>query len=947
MMMQQHAGGNTLRALRFWFNGLPPTGKLLVGGLGGLAAIVLAIAPQAGLTLSDLAAYWPHLSLAASVSSAGLLGGRLWWVQRQIAAQERQNDVLAQQGHVCLVLPPRGNRPETWRVLGQQAETFAAYTATMLRQFPGAHIALEIVGTEAGVVLQAWAPSDVYPTLEQLLLSSFPGAQLRQPKDVLKRLDVLAHLNARTAWSLLALERDAAHPLKQTGDFSDDALAAILASLSRAPGMGRVGLQLVLHAPSRRWSAHGQHEVQQLRQRLEQQRSALRAERSRQRIAAIERKADALTGVAATVRVFAEPQSLERLNRLRMAVFSVMRSPYNGLREVRSGYGPEPVLERRWDYRAGQRTVLSAEELAPLWHVPRTGDVLTARGVYLPPPPEVVTTRVPPFHPQHRILGKTVSATGETAYARWEHGFDTLVHSFFCGPTGVGKSTLIALLFIQDVCAGYGGILMEPHRDLTLNIIEAMPRDRLGDVIWINPTNHDRSFGVNLLDYGGDPTRREVATTTFINLLKKMLGTTFDGARMSRIASNAIDALTEAEATPTLQHVLSFLQSSGYRESVLGKVTNPVIRTYWEQEFGTWSASYQNSALGPVLNRVEPLLTRVTTRHVLTQPHTTLPFLQLMDAGKIVLIDLSAKDPRVGIGNAQALGTLMVEQIWNAAASRVKGSYRIPSYFWVDEFQEYVTDGFINILAEARGFGLGLNLATQYYERLPEEMRKAILSNCRTKITGAVESPDEARLLERIFEVPETQIRSLDAFTYLARVSAQRRSSDTFTLIGLPPLGRKPDQIDPDRLRRAFTQGTREKRPPTPVTHGGTTYDFFAGVPPLDAERPVWEHHQQALRGRSLPERAHYLAGLSEPEWEHYQRLRRQADLEEYQTLLSDSSQVPELPGFETLSPQARRVRRLSSLQVETPRDEIEAAWLRLERQPNAAGRPAAADFWS
>ncbi len=938
--MKRNPGNAITPMLMSWFQSLPIGGKIVVGGLGGLSAAVLIGAKELGIPLTDLVGYAPALGVAAGVSAGAGLGGWFWWQQRQRAQQDAQNVELAKTGRTCLILPPRGDA-QPWKAMASQAQTFAGHVATALRQFPDSHVALEIVGSQAGTVFQVWAPEKLYPILEQLLLASFPEAQLRQPHTLLDRPDALADLAKNTAWSRLKLERNPANPLKTAGEFPDDALASLMATLARTPGMGRIGIQLILKAPNRKWNQAGWQEARKLRQQSSEIPAGQRSESFRKRLEALERKLEALTTVSANVVIFAEPRSMARLPQLRMALTNSVESAHNYLKEAAQGQGPEILQGRHFDPRTGQNTVFSADELASLWHVSRAGDAITARGVYLAPPPEVVTLKRPPFDPRFRVLGECLMKTGEKGFARWPHGFDTLVHSFWCGPTGIGKSTLLAFQIVQDLCAGYGAILMEPHRDLTLSVIDAVPQDRLGDVIWINPTGKDRSFGVNLLDYGGDPNRREIVSADFNAVLKKMLGNDYEGIRMGRLLRNAIHALVEAEAKPTMLHLLAFLQSADYRETALAAVENPIIRAFWEDEFTQWSASVQSTSLGPVLNRVEPLLTRMMTRHVVAQSTTTLPLRQLMDAGKIILIDLSAKDKRIGDDNAKALGTLMIALVWAAASSRVKGTYPLPTYFWVDEFQEYVAEDFVNILAEARGFGLGLNLATQYYGRLPEWMRQAVLSNCRTKLAGAIESPDEARLMERIFSVPESQIRSLDAYTYLTRVSVNRRASDTFTLIGLPPLGKKADQINPALLREAFTRAHRGQ-PPMPSDHGAIPFDFFAGIAPLDpTERTQWTRHQTTLRSLDLAARAKYLAALPEAEWESYRRLRRQADLEEYQNLLAHPHLVPDLPDFELLSeadrkqakplpPQARRIRRLSSLQAEVPRDEIEAERLRI-----------------
>lgn len=925
---------------QMWFSSLPLWGRAVVVSVLALVAGGLTFGNRSGLELEDVVRFLPLIGAALALGGVGGFLGWKWLERRRFEKQMALNEELARHGVVRLTLPPRGGKDVSWKKIADQAESFATFVAAALRQFPDMHIALEIVGAAEGTLIEVWTPEEVMPTIIQGLLSAFsePEVQIRQPKMVLKGVDdPLANLDPGTQWAVLGLAQKASYPLKQANEFSADSLASVLAALVRSPGMGRVGVQFILKAPDERWNVSAQRSLQQMRLAMAQQRSTLRASGDRQRLAALEQKADALTGVAVTTVVFAEPKSADRISRVVMAIVGSTRSPYNTLRVVAQGQGAKRVCGRHFDYRVGKSTILSAEEMASLWHIPRagTGDVVLARGVYIPPPPQVVTIERPPFRPDRRILGKGITKTGDEVFIFWEHGFDTLVHSFICGPTGAGKSTLIALLAVQDICAGYGGILMEPHRDLTLAIIDSVPASRSGDVIWINPTNPHRSFGINLMDCSDE--NRDAAASAFSAALQKIVGGEWERAvQMKRLLSNAVLALVEGEERATMLHLMAFFRHEDYRARVLERVENPVVRDFWEVDFNTaWAKADKTEATKPVFNRVEPLLSRPMMRHVVSQSRTTLPMRQMIDAGKVILIDLSARDPRIGKDNAEALGTLVVALVWSTAAARVKHTFRLPMYFWIDEFQNYVTPEFVEILAEARGFGLGVNMATQYYERLPDWMRQAVLSNCRTKVTSGVESPDEARLMTRIFGRNEDEVRSMDAYTYLARVCSGRSASDTFTLIGFPPLGKEKNRIDPDRLYRAMVMANGGK-PPLPADHGGVPFDFFDGVAPMDGgERSVWEKHQQAMRGLGVKERAEYLAGLDEGAWEEYRRLRRQADYEEYRELLDKPDLVPdtgEVPDDGApISGKARRIRRLSSLQVEVPRDEIEAERLRLQ----------------
>ena len=931
--------------LAAWFATLPLPVR---GGLIALIAVLVALVTLTDLTFAVMLGAWQMVA-AGAVGIAAVAGAGWWFYHKtQREKQETINAKLAREGQAALVLPLRGVG-ERWSKASKYAETFGASLATLTRQMPDKHLSLEIIGTEGGIYLQIWAPDlPAQQGLVQNLLASFPNLiQIRPPESTLRRRDVLEDLLPQTQWATFELSQDAAYPLRQIADFNTESLPSILAALMRQPEMGRIGFQIVLKAPSSGWKRKATRNAAQKRQSLAEQRNSLRATGEREELKRLEAKADALTGSACTIRAFAEPQSADRLKRMVSAVASMTRSRYNGLEVAGKGQGADAVLGRYFDYDA-RKVVLSAEELAPLWHVPADNKgVVTARGVQIPPPAEVITVDRPPFHPDHRILGRGMMDTGEQVFVKWKHGFDTRVHSFSVGPTGSGKSTLMLFLMLQDICSGYGTILMEPHRDLTLNVIDNLPPERARDVAWINPTDPkiktlpshlgiepwdlERTFGLNMLDYGGEPERIQGATRRFMFVVQMMLGgRTWDQMpRMKRILDSSLGAIMEGvEGTPTLMHLWRLIdaEQSEYRDSLIERVKNPMVKTFWTSEYESWNSGRKAEAFGPVRNRIQPLIQHRIVRHIVAQEHTTLPFLKLMDAGKVILIDLSANDERISEASG-ALGTMMITLLWAAAKSRVKHTYPVATYLWVDEFHNYVTRQFEQILAEARGFGLGVNAATQSYEQVPDFMQEALEANAWTKLTAALKSRSDARRMEKILDVPSEQLRTMEKYTWAAQVSADRQTTDTFTVRSLPPV-KLPSEtekgevyLDASKLHESFRRAGNGEMP-HPEDRGGESFDAFEGVGDLDAgDEAAWKKHREAMRGKDLDGRAEYLEDLSEDAWQTYRRLRQMMDKRWYQEIVSSPD------GFDD-----RRdwIRTMSALQLETPRDEIEAERLRL-----------------
>jgi hypothetical protein len=433
---------------------------------------------------------------------------------------------------------------------------------------------------------------------------------------------------------------------------------------------------------------------------------------------------------------------------------------------------------------------------------------------------------------------------------------------------------------------------------------------------------------MNPLDYGANPAYRAAVGGTFMKALEKLAEAGFEGApRLKRILENSIEAVVWGLERPTIMDLVNFLRSEEYREQVIGKVDNPEVLGFWRKEFPDMAGAKQADALQPAFTRLSPLLIREQTKHVLVQRRTTLPIRAMMDAGKILLVDVSANNPEVGERNATALGILLVNAIWGAVSTRIKDSFDIPAFLWIDEFHRFVTKDVEKMLAEARGFGLGVYLATQYYNQLEEWMRQAIINNVWTRLVGRTNGPQEAALAAKIFTgVTPEAILSLPKYTYIAQVTSGGSTSKAFTVETLPP-------FEPDELWASYKLANGGKLP-VPQDFGAVPLDFFAGVALMGAsERTTWNKHRQAMDGQDLKGRAAYLAGLPEAEFERYCSVRRQADHEEYQRILNDSRLVPDVALDEELEAQKsvrelaklRRVLRLSLLQVGTPRDEIEA----------------------
>jgi hypothetical protein len=888
-----------------WVQGIPSWIYIVLAGLA------LAIMWITDGDLGVLVEQAPLIGLLLVVGAGAAAAGMIYRNAHQAQKQEALNTDLAESAIVRIVLPARDG---TWRreVRAGSINLFAQISSILAQSED--HVALEIIATEAGVYLALWGREETLTQISLAIRGAFPAAMVvadAQQDDLLNALpDTVVYATAKLAQA-------AAWPVADVNEMGSDPLQTLLATLYQEPEMDPIGLQLIVRQPqSDRWRKRAQAEIRQINTVTQQKRGAMAAS-DRNRVKVLGNKADGLTGLEATVRVFAGAGSKHRLPAIIRTVSSISRSPYNSLTFGTPAEDDGAVVrQRHFDHKAGQKTVLSADELALLFHIPG-GDVAAAglrraRGKLLPAPIAATEEGYGPY----RVLGKGYLPTGAKPFVAWRYGFDTKVHGYVVGPTGSGKSTLLANVAGQDLL--YHGVwVLEPHASLIRDVLDRVPPWRESDVIWVNPTHTTRSYGVNLMACPS-PELRDSVASTFMGILARILEGEWERAvRMRRLLRNAVLALLEgADDTPTMMNLYFFLKSPGYREEIVSSVTNPTVSSFWMDEFEAWGASEQNSATQPPLTRIEQFLSNAMVRHVMSQPTTTLDFRACMDDQKIILMDLSAKDERVGAENANVLGTAAMALLWGAATSRrdLLEQHVEPTQFYgfVDEFQNYVDETFEEILAEARKFGLGLVLANQFFGQLPNSMQSAIKSNCRTKVAFAVESPDEAKLLASIFGLERDDAMTLEQYHAFVRMSMDKQATDTFTIQTLPPL----DMADYAHRERATAASSRE-------------------IPDdrMDAdEKAAWQRHMtgmgvkpiQYLLGTDdaradfamVSQCADYLSGLDDQERQRFTRLREKADAMLLRALADN-------PGI--ISDKATRIRAMSALQVMTPRAEIDA----------------------
>lgn len=359
-------------------------------------------------------------------------------------------------------------------------------------------------------------------------------------------------------------------------------------------------------------------------------------------------------------------------------------------------------------------------------------------------------------------------------------------HMYVIGKTGMGKSTMLENMIIQDIQNGNGIAVTDPHGDLVEKILDYIPSHRINDVIYFNPSDLDHPIAFNILEQV-DPQYRNLVSNGLVGVFKKIWADSW-GPRLEYILINTILALLEYPGS-TLLGVTRMLVDPSYRKRVVRRISDPVVKSFWVNEFNNYSEKFRNEAIAPIQNKVGQFLSSSLIRNIVGQPKSTISMRDIMDSRKIILMNLSKG--RIGEENAALLGAMMITKIQLAAMSRVDTPEhaRQDFFLYVDEFQNFATESFAGILSEARKYRLGLVMAHQYVEQLNDEVRAAVFGNVGTMATFRVGAAD-AEELEKEFQPAFTQedIVTLPAFHIYLRLMIDGIASEPFSANTLPPI---------------------------------------------------------------------------------------------------------------------------------------------------------------
>ncbi len=509
-----------------------------------------------------------------------------------------------------------------------------------------------------------------------------------------------------------------------------------------------------------------------------------------------------MSGFHTTVRIMAAAKTWRRAidltNNMQVA-FNVYKDVYgNWFQNHRIFADFFPLVLNAWFLRwlwsnrvngyMHRRNLLVERELASLYHFPdsRYNKIPVIQWIsykVLPPPPNVPKDGI--------LLGINRYRAAETPI-RFVDG-DRTRHEYIVGKSGCGKSALISFQARQDVAAGAGLCVVDPHGDLIEDVLAHVPKERAKDVIVFDPSDTERPMGLNLLEATTDE-EKDRASLDAMEIFIKLFGNEIFGPRIQHYFRNGcLTLMDDEEEGATLIDVPRLFVDDEFQRYKVSKCKNVVVRSFWEHEIAKTGAREKEEMIPYFSAKFGPFITNTTMRNIIGQPKSAFNIRQVMDDGKILLVNLSKG--KIGDVNAQLLGLIFVNKVNMAALSRADTSQfkRKRFYLYVDEFQNFVTDAFATILSEARKYELGLIMAHQYigqlvgktaaYEQASTKMRDAVFGNVGTILSFKIGAEDAEYMAKEFAPVlSEQDVIGIPNFHCYAKLNINNTTSRPFSM---------------------------------------------------------------------------------------------------------------------------------------------------------------------
>lgn len=730
------------------------------------------------------------------------------------------NETIAEKDRVVLkIAVPRNNMKSPLAA----EQLYASLHGIIQNAEKAKHLfSFEIVAGEYGVFFVVVTNKRFHRFVENQIYSQYPEAEIREVKDYTHNF-----FSKKKKFKVVELGQ-LKHfylPIKTFNNFEVDPLASITGAVAKLKDGDEVWIQTVVRPINNIWQDYGKKIVNNRREKEDDEghKVGLQSGESEE-LRQIEVK-NTKVGFQFAIRIMARSNDDGSVNNLLedvVASFRQYQTPHLNsiiirkdkktfltyLRYIFFGWRKEDTM-KHWQkftdrfLNEREEEIINIEELASMYHLPN-------KSVETPNIAWSMTKKLefPLNLPSNEEKG--VRIFGVTDYRNQKKLFglrsqDRRRHSYVIGKTGTGKSSMLKNMIIGDIYEGNGICVIDPHGDMIEDIIKSVPPQRVNDVILFDPADMEFPIGLNLLHLT-DPSQKDIVADGIIEIFKRHFGTSW-GPRLQYILLNCVLTLLECQNVSLLA-ITRMLVDHNYRKFLLKQVKDPVLLTFWENEYEgiVKNPKMLAEVISPIQNKVGRFISSPMIRNIVGQVTSTIKIDEIMNNRKILLINLS--QGKIGQENSSLLGGMLVTKIFSSAMERVNipEHERQDFYLYVDEFQNFTTETFAKILSEARKYGLSLTVAHQYVDQLQEEISDAIFGNIGTMINFAV-GPKDAQTLEKEYRpyLDYEDLVNLERFKFICKLMIDGSQSKPFTGMSL-----KNNFKEYDNIKQAVLDHTHE-----------------------------------------------------------------------------------------------------------------------------------------
>jgi len=663
------------------------------------------------------------------------------------------------------------------------------------------HFAFEIVGLPQDIRFYVHTPNKYRDLIEKQINGAYPDAEIKVVEEKSNKEGYVVgneynifSPDAKVAFTSLRLKSSDYQPIKVYKDLPVDPLASITSVLAKmGEGEGAV-IQVLVSPADSKWHKHGRSYIGKVK-KAEANPETAKYSVDAKELEAIENKVGK-PGFNAVVRIVVSSHTSETAE-AHLANISNAFSQFNASNSFKKNKNRfKGMFVADFIYRylpmRGQMGVLSSEELATVFHFPNksitTPHIGWLNSKRAPAPAQIPESGLYLGKSTYRGLSKPVFMGRD----------DRRRHMYVIGKTGVGKSEFLKDMILQDIRNGEGVCFIDPH-DTIDKLLPLIPPERAEDVILFDPSDTARPMGLNMLEADTEEQKHYVVSS-IVGLMYKLYDpnkTGIIGPRFEHAIRNAMLTVM-SEPGNTFIEVVRVLTDQNFVQELLPKVNDPIIRRYWTDQIAQTSDFHKSEVLDYIVSKFGRFVTNKTMRNIIGQSKSAFDFRKVMDEGKILLVSLSKG--KLGEENSAFLGLILVPKILVAAMSRqnIPEEQRRDFFLYVDEFQNFATPDFAQILSEARKYRLDLIVANQFIGQMDEEVKNAIFGNVGTLAAFRVGVTD-ANYLQHEFQpvFSEADLINVDRYNAYVKTLVNGEPTQPFSMDLTRDLTKEKDVENP------------------------------------------------------------------------------------------------------------------------------------------------------